>query len=76
MIKEHDRVVLRTGIRKEGIEPGDVGTVVQVYDDGKAYEVEITMRDGHTAAVVTIDPDAVRPVSRSDITHTRALHPG
>jgi hypothetical protein len=30
---------------------GDVGTVVHVYADGKAFEVEFTTLDGKTAAV-------------------------
>lgn len=44
MIKEHDRVVLTTSVRGEGLEPGDVGTVVHMYRDGQAYEVEFVTR--------------------------------
>ena len=36
MITEHDRVVLTAPVTKEGLETGDVGTVVHVYADGKA----------------------------------------
>jgi len=73
MIKEHDRVVLTTPFLGEGLEAGDVGTVVHVYLDGNAYEVEFVTLDGHTAAVVTLESSQVRPVSRHDITHTRQL---
>jgi Domain of unknown function (DUF4926) len=38
--KEHDRVVLTKAVTGEGLEAGDVGTVVHPYGDGKAYEVE------------------------------------
>ena len=55
MIKEHDRVVLTAPVPDEGLEPGDVGTVVHVYEDGGAYEVEFVTLDGHTAAVVTVE---------------------
>jgi hypothetical protein len=55
MIKEHDRVVLNTALPSEGLEPGDVGTVVHVYGDGKAYEVEFVTLDGHTATVATVE---------------------
>ncbi len=72
-IMEHDRVVLRTPIPSAGLEPGDVGAVVHVYADGLAYEVEFTSLDGHTAAVVTIEANQVRPVSRSDIAHARTM---
>jgi hypothetical protein len=53
MIKEHDRVVLKTVVPAEGFEAGDVGTVVHVCKDGLAYEVEFTTLDGKTAAAVT-----------------------
>ena len=73
MIKEHDRVVLTVPSPGEGLEAGDVGTVVHIYKDGQAYEVEFMTLDGHTAAVVTLDASYVRPVSSRDITHTREL---
>lgn len=73
MIKEHERVVLTTPLPGERLEAGDVGTVVHVYKDGEAYEVEFVTLDGHTAAVVTLETAQVRPVGRRDITHTREL---
>jgi hypothetical protein len=45
MIKEHDRIVLTEPGPAEGLEVGDVGTVVHVYADGKAFEVEFTTLD-------------------------------
>ena len=73
MIKEHERVVLKTSVPGEGLEAGDVGTVVHVYRDGLAYEAEFVALDEHTAAVVTLEASQVRPVTRSEITHARAL---
>ncbi len=73
MIKEHERVVLTTPILAQGLEAGDVGTVVHVYKDGEAYEVEFITLDGQTAAVVTLEASQVRPVTSRDITHTREL---
>lgn len=73
MIREHERVVLTAAVREEALEPGDVGTVVHVYKDGEAYEVEFVALDGHTAAVVTLELAQVRPVSRREITHAREL---
>jgi hypothetical protein len=46
-----------------------------VYCDGKAFEVEFTTLDGHTAAVVTVEASQVRPVGRREITHARELAP-
>jgi len=72
-MKEHERVVLKTAIPSEALEAGDVGTVVHVYRDGMAYEVEFTTLDGETAAVVTVEAAQIRPVGRREITHARAL---
>ena len=73
MIAEHERVVLTTAVPAEGLESGDVGTVVHVYKDGLAYEVEFTTLDGKTAAVATLEATQVRPVGNREITHARQL---
>jgi hypothetical protein len=73
MIKEHDRVVLTASVPSEHLEVGDVGTVVHIYADGKAYEVEFMTLDGQTAAVATVSASSVRPVTAREITHSRAL---
>jgi hypothetical protein len=72
-LSEHQRVVLTQPVAAERLEPGDVGTVVHVYRDGLAYEVEFTRLDGGTAAVVTVEASDVRPVSRDEITHARTF---
>ena len=73
MIEEHERVALKTPVAAAGLKAGDVGTVVHVYRDGLAYEVEFVALDGHTAAVVTLEASQVRPVTPREITHARAL---
>ena len=73
MINEHERVVLTVAVPEEGLEPGDVGTVVHIYRDGQAYEVEFVALDGRTAAVATLEASQVRPVSGREITHAREL---
>jgi len=73
MIKEHDRVVLATTVPAEGLVAGDVGTVVHIYRDGQAYEVEFTTLEGKTAAVITVEAAQVRPVGKREITHAREL---
>ena len=73
MIAEHDRVVLTRPVPNERLEIGDVGTVVHVYQDGKAFEVEFTALDGHTAAVATVEASQVRPINSREITHAREL---
>ncbi len=73
MIREHDRVVLVTAVPAEGLVAGDVGTVVHIYRDGQAYEVEFTTLEGKTAAVITLEASQVRPVGKREITHAREL---
>ena len=73
MIHEFDRIVLTAAIPAEGLEAGDVGTVVHVYADGAAFEVEFITLDGQTAAVATVQASAVRPVARNEICHAREL---
>ena len=73
MIREHERVVLTAPVPKECLEIGDVGTVVHVYSDGKAFEVEFTTLDGRSAAVATVEASGVRPVTSREITHAREM---
>ncbi len=75
VIKELDRVVLTAAVPAEGLEVGDVGTVVHAYGDARAYEVEFTTLDGRTATVVTLETSNVRPVGRREITHAREMAP-
>ncbi len=71
MIAEHERLILTADLPEHGLEAGDVGTVVYVYDDGLAYEVEFFTLGGETAAVATVEAAQARPVGRRDITHAR-----
>jgi len=73
MIREHERVVLTGAVSEEGLVTGDVGTVVHVYHDGEAYEVEFITLDGKTAAVVTLESDMLRPIRKHEITHAREM---
>ena len=66
-------MVLTASLPGHGLKPGDVGTVVHLYEDGLAYEMEFVALDAHTAAVTTVDASQVRPVTRDEITHARSL---
>src|SRR5690606_28422770 len=41
----------------------DVGTVVHVYSDGEAFEVEFAAPDGGTTAVATLAAAVLRPIT-------------
>jgi len=71
MIREHDRVVLTSDVPEEDLYAGDVGTVVHLWKDGIAFEVEFFTLAGKTAAVATVPASAVRPVGAADRLHVR-----
>ena len=73
-MNEHDRVVLLKDLPDAGLAAGDVGTIVHVYADRAAFEVEFVSLDGHTRAVETVGSDDVRGVSARDMTHAREIH--
>lgn len=72
-IKEHDRVVLTVDLPSEKLRLGDVGTVVHVYENGAAFEVEFVALDGETVAIVTVNSSQIRPVFHREITHARSV---
>lgn len=73
MIKEHDRVVLTENLPADGLQAGDVGTVVHIHQGGAGYEVEFVTLTGRTVAVATALAAQVRPVAARDIAHVREL---
>ena len=66
-------MVLTSDIPNEGLQAGDVGTVVHIHRNGAAYEVEFITLTGQTVAVATVLPSQLRPVGRRDISHVREL---
>lgn len=67
-----DIVVLTADEPAHELKRGDLGTVVESYDD-KAFEVEFVTAAGETKAVVTLRPDVLRRVSRNDLLSVRPL---
>ena len=73
MISELDTVVLARDLPAFGLERGDVGAVVHVYESGEAVEVEFVSGSGATVAVETLRSTDVRPLGNREILHARAL---
>ena len=71
MIEEHDRVVLTEDRSEQDLQAGDVGTVVHVYEEETAFEVEFFRLDGRTVAVETVPASAVRSIASTDVIHAR-----
>jgi Domain of unknown function (DUF4926) len=73
MFEEHSQVVLTKDLPSLGLEAGDVGVIVHIHAQGKAYEVEFITLDGETIGVETIEESKLRPVGRREIPHVRQL---
>ncbi len=73
MICEHDCVVLTEDIPDEGLQSGDIGTVVHIHQAGAGYEVEFMTLAGETVAIATLLSGQVRPIAKRDIAHVREL---
>jgi hypothetical protein len=67
-----DSVVLIRDIPDQGLQEGDLGAVVHVYEpDG--LEVEFVRALGRTQAVVTLKQDDVRAIADTDLIAVRRL---
>ncbi|HEV2971815.1 MAG TPA: DUF4926 domain-containing protein [Pirellulales bacterium] len=73
MIHEHDCVVLTQDLPADGLQAGDVGTVIHIHREGAAFEVEFMTLTGQTVAVATVPAAQLRPVSPRDVSHVREL---
>jgi hypothetical protein len=73
MIKEHDRIALKTDLPAQKLKAGDIGTVIHVHKRGAAFEVEFLTLHGETVAVTTLEAFQVRPIQKKEIAHARLL---
>ena len=73
MIKEHDCIVLNEDLPEEGLEAGDIGTVVHVHQNGAGYEVEFMTLTGETITVATLTASQVRAFASREIAHAREV---
>ena len=71
--KDLETVILTHDIKEHKLHKGDMGAVVNVYDNGKAAEVEFVTATGRTVALVTLTSSDVRDIKRDDILHVRGF---
>jgi hypothetical protein len=57
-----DVVALTVDLPELNLRRGQVGTVVEILDRGRAWEVEFSDRDGRTYASLGLRPDQVMPL--------------
>ena len=75
MISELDCVALTVNLPEHRLTAGDVGVVVHVGKGGKTFMVEFTTFAGSTVGVAKVSASQIRPLSRKEIHHARALEP-
>ncbi len=68
---EFDLIVLQEDIPGKRLKAGDIGTIVTVYGESKAFEVEFVTLTGESVAVETLLPHQIRPVRASEIMSVR-----
>ena len=74
MFKEHEQIVLTAdvaGDHGEELKPGDVGVIIHIHPRAEAFVVEFFTLEGETAAIATVLPSQMRPVTGKEITHAR-----
>lgn len=76
-MSEFDLVVLEDDLPGGRLRAGDVGTILTVYNNGQAFEVEFVTLTGEAVAVETLLPHQIRPVRPSEMLTVRdtAVHP-
>lgn len=52
-----DVIALTVDLPEENLWSGQVGTIVEIYQDGKAFEVEFVDKEGHTYGLLTLRPE-------------------
>ncbi len=65
-----DTVVLTKDHKESGLQRGDLGAIVEVYEPG-GFEVEFLTASGKTEALITLTAEDLRPVSDSDLLSVR-----
>ena len=63
-------VALAKDIPEHHLRAGDLGAVVETYDEN-TVEVEFVAASGRTVAVLTLTSDAVRPIDEHDMLAVR-----
>jgi hypothetical protein len=67
MIEEFERIILTEDISGTELKKGDVGVVVEIYNEGEGYEVEFFALNGDTVAIETLESRQVRPVTNREL---------
>ena len=62
-----DVVALTVDLPRENLLSGQVGTIVEVYNNGEAFEIDFVDREGFTYALLTLQPEQLMPMYHEPI---------
>ena len=66
MFEELEIVELAHDLKEHNLKEGERGTIVEIYKNGEAYEVEFIAPDGKTTALLTLMPNDIRTTMNKD----------
>lgn len=66
-IKLFDSVALLEDLPEENLWRGQMGAVVEIYNDGEAFEVEFVDTDGKTYGLLALRPEQIILLRRGSI---------
>ena len=72
-MSEFDLVVLQEDMADGRLRVGDVGTILTVYNEGKAFEVEFVTLTGEAVAIETLLAHQIRDVRASEVMAVRDM---
>lgn len=77
-LREHQRFVLTEDVPEEGLEAGDLGTVVMVHSDHDppGYTGEFTYLDGRTRTIVGLYEHQVRQAKGDEVARAMPVKAG
>mgnify|MGYP001559087714 CR=1 FL=1 len=73
MFAELDTIVLAHDIKEYGLREGDMGAIVNVYNEDETFEVEFVTGEGKTVALLTLTRSDIRPMKKNEILHVRGI---
>ncbi len=69
MFEELEVVELAHDIKEHNLKEGVRGTIVEIYKNGEAYEVEFITSNGRTSILLTLMPNDIHPAMNQDLYH-------
>lgn len=74
MFEELEIVELTHDIKGHNLKEGERGTIVEIYKNGEAYEVEFVNKEGKTIALLTLRSGEIRGARKNNILRVQSYN--